>query len=184
MMCAMTEETERHTPSEVEPDAAGVLANLPRTRPQRSSARRIAARDGAARSAAGPNSNARRDETQQPSSTAAAPGAKRAKGVRKPPAGSRQAAASAGSRPRARSQGAASSRPRHRATSARAGAAEKRAPRQGFESDADATTGPVTPPGGAELLGAAAGFLGEVAKSGLSRGASTVKDILGRLPLP
>jgi hypothetical protein len=40
------------------------------------------------------------------------------------------------------------------------------------------------PPGGAELLTAATELLTDVAKSGLARGASTLKDIVGRLRLP
>ena len=183
MMCAMSEETERHTPAEPEPNAAGVLANLPRTRVQRSSARRIAARDGAARAAAAPASSALSGEAQKAPPAGSPPAPKRGKGARKPASASRKAAAPAGSRPRARAQGAASSRARRGAASSRATAKADRAPRQGFESEADATTGPVMPPGGAELLNAATELLSEVAKSGLSRGASTVKDILGRLRL-
>jgi hypothetical protein len=183
MMCEMTEQTERNTPSESEPDAAGVLANLPRTRPQRSSARRIAARDGADRDAATPRSNARGGEPQQASRTASSPAAKRGKGARKPGTASRQPPARAGSPQRTRARSAATPRARQGATSARESAKTNRAPRQGFESDADATTGPVAPPGGAELLNAATELLSEVAKSGFSRGASTVKDVLGRLRL-
>jgi hypothetical protein len=183
MMCEMTEQTERHTPSESELDAAGVLANLPRTPPQRSSARRIAARDGADRAAAPARSNARGGEPQRASRTASSPAAKRGKGARKPATGSRQPAARAGSAQRTRAQSAASAKARQGATSARASAKTKRAPRQGFESEADATTGPVAPPGAAELLNAATELLSEVAKSGFSRGTSTVKDVLGRLRL-
>jgi len=39
------------------------------------------------------------------------------------------------------------------------------------------------PPGGAEILTAATELLADVAKSGLSRGTSTVKGILERLHL-
>jgi hypothetical protein len=40
------------------------------------------------------------------------------------------------------------------------------------------------PPGASELLGAASELLTDFAKASLSRGASTLKDIVGRLRLP
>jgi hypothetical protein len=93
----------------------------------------------------------------------------------------RKAKATAGAR--ARPQGAAGARAR-RPASSRASRSQDRAPRQGFESEGESTTGPVMPPGASELLGAASELLADVAKASLSRGASTLKDIVGRLRLP
>lgn len=170
----------------------GVLANLPRTRPQRSSARRAAAR-GANAEPAAPRKSAR---------------AKPAK-----PTASKRTAARSKSQPKARvtekraveavtessaSAAAKASPPTPRPSSAvrakRARAAkrpaplrptaplEEPAPRQGFESEGE-TDGAVAPPGGAELVSAAAEIVSELAKAGLSTGERLLKDVFSRLPL-
>jgi hypothetical protein len=41
----------------------------------------------------------------------------------------------------------------------------------------------VAPPGGAELVSAAAEIVGELAKAGLSTGERLLKDVFSRLPL-
>jgi hypothetical protein len=56
-------------------------------------------------------------------------------------------------------------------------------PPQGYESEDDAATGAVRPPGGAELVLSAAEIVGELAKAGLTRSERMVKDVLARLPL-
>jgi hypothetical protein len=56
-------------------------------------------------------------------------------------------------------------------------------PRQGFECGNDRASGPVQPPGGAELVASAAEILGELAKAGLSTGERLLKDVFSRLPL-
>jgi hypothetical protein len=182
MMCAMSEDDERAGAPANERDPAGVLSNLPRTRPQRSSARRIAARDGASnastRSAGAPASERQTPAGASSSSTArsaARDGAKDAKSSRKPKA---RAAAGAGARAPGAKRAAGT---RRKAASSNARRARERAPRQGFESEGASTTGSVMPPGGAELLNAATELLTDVAKSGLARGASTLKGIAGRL---
>jgi hypothetical protein len=170
----MSEEPQREFPTAPEHDAAGVLANLPRTRPQRSSARRIAARDGAA------ERQTRKRPTTAPKSAAEA-SRSRADG-RLDAQGASKASASGGE-PRPVSERASTPRRRARAASARpqdAKAAAK-APRQGFESEAGSTSGPVSPPGGAEFLTAATELLTGLAKSGLSRGTATLKDVMERL---
>ena len=151
MMYAMNESGERETHTEPERDSAGVLANLPRTRPQRSSARRIAAREG----------------------TTARKAPARAAG--RPPGPRPAAARASAKRPKAPA--------RKRPAPARASAERETAPRQGFESDGDAARGPISPPGGAELITAATELLTEVTKAGLSRGANTLRDLAGRLRL-
>lgn len=137
-------------------ESAGVLANLPRTRPQRATARRAAARsaNAAAKEQASPNGNGR------------APGT----AARKPAAGTakRTAPAKPG-----------------RARATRAKPARKRqaeaVPRQGYESVEDRATGPVQPPGGTELVGTAAEILSEIAKAGVSGGERVLRDVLSRL---
>jgi hypothetical protein len=143
-------------------DSASVLANLPRTRPQRSSARRAAARESAGAAAvselAAQSAGAR--------SAGAAPRAKgahasRTKAVRATPAKRRKAGPS-----------------RRTAASARAGEA---VPRQGYESEADRARGPVQPPGGPELVASAVEIVGELAKSGLATGERLLKDVFSRI---
>lgn len=161
----------------------GVLANLPRARPQRSSPRRAAARRNAGAAAA------RNGATAPPASKrtrAKTAGAAPVKSGVKPLTGS---AASATAKretaaKRAKPAGAASKRrPARAAGKARQGAHEEAAPRQGFECDGEAPGGSVQPPGGAELVASAAEIVGELAKAGLSRSERLVKDVLSRLPL-
>jgi hypothetical protein len=145
------------------PESQGVLSKLPRTRPQRSSPRRAAAREAMA--AAG----------------AATVGDERSNG--RPAARSRDAAARPSRRPAAR--GSAGSR-RTRGTSARTAGTAASAipvPRQGFECEGERASGPIQPPGGAELLASAAEIVGELTKSGLATGERLLKDVLSRLPL-
>ncbi len=54
-------------------------------------------------------------------------------------------------------------------------------PRQGFESEADRVSGPVAPPGGAELLATAAEVVSEIAKAGIATGERLLRDVLSRL---
>jgi len=131
----------------------GVIANLPRTRPQRASPRRAAARQAAPRRA-----------------RSTAPAARSANGP----------AAAATSKP------PKPAHPRRRTTSARAPrkSAPQAAPRQGFQSEAEAARTSIQPPGGGELLTAAVELVGELTKAGISRGERALKDIASRLPLP
>jgi hypothetical protein len=57
------------------------------------------------------------------------------------------------------------------------------APRQGFETESDPVSGPVSPPGGVDLFASAAELAGELTRTGLSTGGRLLKDVLGRLPL-
>jgi hypothetical protein len=142
----------------------GVLANLPRTRPQRSSARRAAARAGTA-------------AAKRPGKPldAKAPTAKRA--------------AKAGTRTSARAPETDSSKPpvaqKRRAAPPKRSpiSLEDPAPRQGFECDGETASSSIQPPGGAELVASAAEILGEFAKAGLSTGERLLKDVVSRLPL-
>jgi hypothetical protein len=194
--------------------AEGVLANLPRTRPQRASARRAAARRQA--SASQPADRAAKAPSDAGARTAAAPAKKAARKASKP----RAAATKAGAQARKPSGAARKSPSRSGATatkrSATAGAtaakspardgasatgrparkaarkaprraaqdAREQVPRQGFESEMDRARGPVQPPGGAELVASAAEIVGELARSGLSAGERLLKDALTRFPRP
>jgi hypothetical protein len=138
----------------------GVLVNLPSTRPQRSSPRRAAARksaqEGRATGGAKPHAPERpKRATRKPASADRAATPKRAGSLAGPPAG----------RPRTGS-----------------GARREAAPRQGFESDSEAMTGSLRPPGGLELAASAAELVGELAKAGLSTGERLLRDAFSRLP--
>ena len=181
--------------------AQGVLANLPRTRPQRSTARRVAARrqTAAATQTDASESAATGAAAPKPARKAAAPA-----GAAKTAAKARTAAkASAATRGHAKANGAArttaaartpaKAKPAaRRAAAPRATAAPRRAaagvtkehvPLQGFESEMDRARGPVEPPGGTELVAGAAEIIGELARAGLSTGERLVRDALSRLPL-
>jgi hypothetical protein len=141
----------------------GVLANLPRTRPQRSSARRDAARSTTAARAKSPKAK----PLPAPAAKAKplpAPAAK-AKPLRTP----------------ARKQAAPKKRPPQARVAAKP--PTDPAPRQGFETESDPISGSVQPPGGADLFASAAELAGELTKSGLSTGGRLLKDVLARLPL-
>ena len=191
-----SESTRETTESE-----GGVLANLPRRRPQRSSARRAAARAAAstnggppapvketstaARAAkargkhakieAQPTKRAERTETKR-----AAPVAGRRPAPTKDSAAAAQAKAADTPRPssvvRAR-RARAAKRP---VAPRRAAPVEEPAPRQGFECEG--SEGPVQPPGGPELVASAAELVSELAKASLSAGERLLKDVFSRLP--
>jgi hypothetical protein len=139
----------------------GVFANLPRTRPQRDSPRRAAAR----------NSSSARVQTATPrkrdgSSTAASGRARKA--------------------PRAQSKAASAAKPAPPKRRAPARPAARRpqqpAPRQGFESETQRGSRSLQPPGAADLVVSAAELVTELAKAGLSRGERLVRDLVSRRP--
>jgi hypothetical protein len=142
----------------------GVLSNLPRTRPQRSSPRRAAARKASAAAATAGTAPARANGRPAASAKAAV------KSVSQAPAAERGTPAP--KRPRT-----ASKRP------ARPQDAGERVPRQGFECESERASGPVAPPGGTELIASAAEIISELAKAGLSSGERLLKDVISRLPL-
>ena len=99
-------------------------------------------------------------------------------------------ARSAGATPKRAAKAASPRKPRKTAKP-RAESAAKRvppqpadsAPRQGFESEPSrSSTGPVQPPGGAELVASAVEMVGEVARAGVSAGERVLKDLFSRLP--
>jgi hypothetical protein len=179
-----------HSEPDAAPEGASVLANLPRTRPQRTSPRRAAARAAAGGSGepatpaertnggANGHTNGREGTGAKGTEPAGAPrtGAKGTEpaGAPRTGAGTRAGAAKRTSKARG-----ASGSPRARTTSAPA----EPAPRQGFDGEGERTRGTVHPPGGAELVASAVEIVGELAKTGLSTGERLLKDALSRLPL-
>jgi hypothetical protein len=135
------------------PEDEGVLANLPRTRPQRSSPRRAAARKvTAAQASAAPTpASPRKRSEPSPAKQASA---------RTPP----------GKRTRSAAKRTGASAP-----------LREPSPRQGFECDGEPMTGSVPPPGGADLLVSAAELVGELAKASVSSGERLLKDVFSRL---
>lgn len=157
-------------------DGQDVLSKLPRTRPQRSTARRTAARSARAKTAA--PSAAPKPTPAKPKANATATA-----GAKKPSGGASKVAAGAASGT-ARNGGQRVRRAARRSAEAKPVTVEEPVPRQGFASDSDErASGPVQPPGGADLVATAAEIVGELAKAGLSTGERLVKDMLARLPL-
>jgi hypothetical protein len=161
MMSAVSGPNESNGRVERPVEGAGVLAGLPRTRPQRASARRVAARRS------GEGEVAQRVTMQPPGGP---PGRVSLPGSTAKPAKPRAKATKAEQR---------ASAPRPRRASARPA---EPVPRQGFECETDRASGPVSPPGGIELLGSAAELLGELAKAGVGTGERLLRDVLSRLP--
>ncbi len=143
----------------------GVLSQLPRTRPQRPSARRDASR------------RAGQAGGQLPDDGAGAPKPRRAKA----PASAKRTTPAKAKTPAARAKApqtvkATTSHAPRRAKRA----AEQPVPRQGFESESDRARGPVRPPGGTELLTSAAEIVGELTKAGFSTGERLLRSLLPR----
>jgi hypothetical protein len=164
--------TKKRTKASVERKDAGassegVLANLPRTRPQRSSARRDAARRAAPETKASPPPAHRTSKAKAESGAAPTRRTSNAK-AKLGPAPTRKAIT-----------------PKQRPVTARATAKplQDPAPRQGFETERDPASGSVQPPGGVDLLTSAAELAGELTKSGISTGGRLLRDVFARLPL-
>jgi hypothetical protein len=181
MMCSMSDGIERPAQPNSDGEGSGVLANLPRTRPQRASPRRAAARRTEAEKADSAAAQARSRERSAPRGSAPSADPRATRGASEATT-SKSAAAGPGAGRRA-----SRNRPAKRASSTarrprRSTPKLEPVPSQGYESD-DPATGAVQPPGGAELLISAAEIVGELAKAGVSRSERLVKDLLSRLPL-
>jgi hypothetical protein len=136
----------------------GILAALPRARPQRASARRAAARTSTAakRGTAAAKAGA---ETKTESARAAA--TKRPVAPKKPVLKKKLAA-----KPIAKP-------------------AEQPAPKQGYEPEEELELGKtVNPPSGVELVESVADIIGELANSGLTAGGRLLKDAFSLLRRP
>ena len=145
-----------------------MLANLPRTRPQRSSPRRAAARAGERAESTAANGGASAIQIAAPRP--------RARRRRRRSATIADGETRAGEREGERREAA------HAAC-----AAPHRSPRIPSRSrvssaTATAPAGLSQPPGGSELVASAAEILGELTKTGLATRRAPAKDVLGRLP--
>ena len=182
MMCAVADPNPSNETAQEARSEGGVLTNLSRTRPQRSSARRVAAR-GATSAPAQARKPARGKDAAAKSAGAGA--AKKPAGpVGEPLVSATAKAGVGGPTPRSVTAAKRKAAPRRPAARrSRPAVVEDVAPRQGFECDGETAGGSVAPPGGAELVATAAEIVGELAKAGLSTGERLFKDVLSRLPL-
>lgn len=148
----------------------GVLANLPRTRPQRSSARRAAARKAASAATSAPP-KAKLAKTKPAEVKVADAKPAKAKPTKARPMKAKPTKATP-----------TKARPTKAKHSADVTGREETVPRQGFEVDGDIPSGSVQPPGAAELVSSAAELASELAKAGVTGGARLLKDLFARLP--
>lgn len=165
--------TRPHNP---EGDNQGVLSSLPRTRPQRPSARRAAARRTAALRAERTAATRSTETTEAPTEPAAIGPAKPARAPDKP-------AASGSAKPttKPRSKPTANARP-GRTGKTRPKPAEPPVPPQGFEAEEAIEPGrSVQPPSGPELAVSVAELVGELAQASLATGGRLLSDVLKRL---
>lgn len=161
-------------------DKPSVLANLPRTRPQRPSARRAATRRAAAdtgkRTA---NTSAKRTPGEGTKRPATASPKRTASALAKPAIGSSaRRVAGAGAKRTAKTS---AKRPPPRTGSAPPSAPP--APHQGYETEDGIEPGvPVQPPSGTELATSVAELVGELAQAGLETCERLLRDAIGRFP--
>jgi hypothetical protein len=158
----------------------GILASLPRARPQRASARRAAARTSTA---------AKRGTTAAKSTTAtstkrAQPARAKKQVARESPAVAEPVAAKKSTvRKPASAKKAASTK--RRTAKPIAKPVEPPAPKQGYEPEEELELGKsVSPPSGAELVESVADIIGELANSGLTAGGRLLKDAFSLLRRP
>jgi hypothetical protein len=138
----------------------GILAALPRARPQRASPRRAAAR-----------SKASRVETV---ASAAKPTATQAKSAKTTQAKSAKTPPSAKLTPNAKLS--------TKAKRAHPKPAEPPTPKQGYEPEEEVELGStINPPSGVELVESVADIVGELANSGLAAGGRLLKDAFSLL---
>jgi hypothetical protein len=161
---------------------AGILAALPRTRPQRSSPRRAAARGGAPKTA-----------TATKATTHANGRPKKAKAGTAAPVKKQNTAADATAAKKATATNRSPVRasvPRLRpvklqTTRMRSAHEEPPVPRQGYEPEDEVELGAtVDPPSGVELVESVADIVGELAGAGLTAGGRLLKDALSLLRRP
>jgi hypothetical protein len=154
----------------------GILASLPRSRPQRASARRAAARTDTATKKA--TSAARTVTTTKTNSARATTTNKHI--ARETPAVAEPVAAK---KPTARKPPAAKKAASSKRRTAKP--AEPLAPKQGYEPEEELELGKsVSPPSGGELVESVADIIGELANSGLTAGGRLLKDAFSLLRRP
>jgi hypothetical protein len=141
----------------------GVLAGLPRTRPQRTSARREAARARAKSETASPASAGKQGQGESRAAAKAKPKTR------------------ASAKPKVTPKAAIAKKPIKRAAvKLRAPAkTEERAPKQGYEPEEEVELGnTVHPPSRGELMESVADIFGELAGLGANAGGRLLKDAL------
>jgi hypothetical protein len=163
----------------------GVLAALPRTRPQRSSPRRAAARTSTAIKTKKPAGAQTARATKQPAGAKTPTAVKRtpttSKRATKPSARTAEKPATA-KRPTAVKQAPASTK---RAAKSSAKPPEPPTPKQGYEPEEEVELGnTVNPPSGVELVESVADIVGELANSGIAAGGRVLKDVFSLLRRP
>jgi hypothetical protein len=157
----------------------GILASLPRARPQRASARRAAARTStatkrgtAAKTVTATKTKSARTATAKKPVARESAAAKKAATARKPTAKKPVVIKKTSSTKR----GAA--KPTIKPT-------EQPAPKQGYEPEEELELGKtVNPPSGTELVESVADIIGELANSGLTAGGRLLKDAFSLLRRP
>jgi hypothetical protein len=158
----------------------GILAALPRARPQRASARRAAARTS---TAAKKGTTAAKSDTATKTKSARATKAKRQVARESPAVAKPLAVKKATARKPVAVKKAASTKRRVRDPIAKP--AEPPAPKQGYEPEEELELGKsVNPPSGAELVESVADIIGELANSGLTAGGRLLKDAFSLLRRP
>jgi hypothetical protein len=177
----------------------GILAALPRARPQRASARRAAAR-GATAAKSGKTSTAAATAAKLPRTTGEKQpvAAKKRVAAKKPVAEKTVVAKRAGATTKASATTKAAAT-RKTGTTARTGAAktavatgkhaakpaEPPVPKQGYEPEEELELGKtVQPPSGVELVESVADIVGELANSSLAAGGRLLKDAFSLLRRP
>lgn len=160
-------ETETGSPNGRQGDSipeGGVLAALPRARPQRASARRTAARTATPTNAKKTTGTrvAKKTAAAKQTATAKKPAAAKQTATAKQPAATRKRAAKPIAKPAEPPGG--------------------RAPNQGYEPEEEVEVGKtVNPPSGVELVESVADIVGELANSGIAAGGKLLKDALSLL---
>ncbi len=158
----------------------GILAALPRARPQRASARRAAARRSTAtKKGTSSGQDAHNDEDKERSGGYG----QEARSEREPCSGRASGSQEAdGQEACRREEGRIDQEAREEADRQ---AAEPPAPKQGYEPEEELELGKsVSPPSGAELVESVADIIGELANSGLTAGGRLLKDAFSLLRRP
>lgn len=199
-----TRETNSSDAQSENPVEGGVLAALPRTRPQRASPRRAAARTRAgkassesadASTATGTHAPASASTSKSPSETN-----RRTKPARKvTPTKVKAKPSTAKAKPKITKTKSSEAKPSEaKPTPLKAKAAspktktapikkpaEAPAPKQGYEPEEDVELGKtINPPGGVELVESVADIFGELANSSLAAGGRILKDAFSLLRRP
>ncbi|HTC59087.1 MAG TPA: hypothetical protein VK691_03105 [Solirubrobacteraceae bacterium] len=154
----------------------GILAALPRARPQRASARRVAARTSTAAKKGTAASTATKAKSTRTAVT-------KKHVARESPAVAEPAAVKKTTARKPVAKKAASTK--RRVTKPIAKPAEAPTPKQGYEPEEELELGKsVNPPSGVELVESVADIIGELANSGLTAGGRLLKDAFSLLRRP